>query len=190
MSKAFNHVSWLYICLLLGFKLDFINRIMCCITSAYFAILINGFASPFFKVEHWLRQGCPLSPLLFPLEVEGLSRALEETRSRHGLMGLRVASTLRITHLLFVDDILIFSDDSRSDAHLIKEALVLFEAATVMEIVNRKSTITPIRHTIGELKLYLHFFSFNLATLVNGFKYLGFLLKPNAYTSEAWKWLT
>jgi len=63
LSKAYNQVNWLYIRLLLthlGFGIDFIQWVMCCITSASFVVMINGYASPIFKVERGLRQGCPL----------------------------------------------------------------------------------------------------------------------------------
>jgi hypothetical protein len=79
LSKAYDRVSWLYLRLLLthlGFTVPFIRWIMCCITTVTFSVLINGSATDFFRSERGLRQGCPLSPLLFLLVVEGLSRAL------------------------------------------------------------------------------------------------------------------
>ena len=71
LSKAYDRVNWLHIRLLLthlGFHIDFIRWVMSCMTSVSFAILINGAASPFFHAERGLRQGCPLSPLLFPVD--------------------------------------------------------------------------------------------------------------------------
>lgn len=159
------------------------------ISTASFAVLINGFASPFFKVEHGLRKGCPLSPLIFLLVAECLNRSLEEDRRRNNLMGLRVAPTLCITHLLSIDGVLIFSDGSQSDAHLIKESLPLFKAATKMEINIQKPTITPFNLSEGKLRSYLHFLPFNQTNLENIFKYLGFLQKHNSYTKTDWKWL-
>jgi hypothetical protein len=111
LSKAFDRVNWTYIRLLLthiGFHVPFIKWIMACITSVSFAVLINGATSPFFKSERGLRQGCPLSPLLFLLVAEGLSKSLEEATRVGTFQGISVSSGMKITHLLFVDDILIF----------------------------------------------------------------------------------
>jgi hypothetical protein len=56
---------------------------MSCVVSATFVVLINGETSPFFHSERGLRQGCPLSPLLFILIMESLSILLKE-RTRGG----------------------------------------------------------------------------------------------------------
>jgi len=50
------------------------------VTSANFAVLINGETSPFFHSGRGLRQGFPLSPLLFILIMEGLILLLKKYR--------------------------------------------------------------------------------------------------------------
>eukprot|EP00253_Pinus_taeda_P019311 PITA_19311 len=88
LSKAYDRISWTYLRMLLthlGFNLEFINWIMGCVISVSFAVLINGASSQFFKGQRGLRQGCPLSPFLFLLVAEGLSRLILEAR-RTGLV--------------------------------------------------------------------------------------------------------
>ena len=108
LSKAFDCASWLYIRILLihlGFPIEFINWIMCCITNISFSDLINGSVSLFFHSERGLRQGCPLSPLLFLLIMEGLSRLILEEHGILRLQGIRITDNYKVTHLLFVDDV-------------------------------------------------------------------------------------
>ena len=50
---------------------------MCCISIVKFFILINGSPSNFFGSSRGIRQGDPLSPLLFDIVMEGLSRMLD-----------------------------------------------------------------------------------------------------------------
>ena len=76
LSKAFDRVDWTYVRLILiqiGVPLLTVNWIMGCLSTANFAVLVNGTPSTFFTASHGIRQGCPLSPLLFILVIEGLS---------------------------------------------------------------------------------------------------------------------
>ena len=76
LIKAFDRVNWTFICLILiqiRAPLQLVNWIMGCVSSATFAVLINGTPSNFFPASRGIRQGCPLSPLLFILVIEGLS---------------------------------------------------------------------------------------------------------------------
>jgi len=111
LSKSYNRMSWLYIQMLLthiGFYNDFINWIMCCITSVSYRILINGSITIFFHVEHGILQGCALSPLLFLLVMEGLSRLLTNERNQGIFKGVKILANIVLSHLLFIDDVLIF----------------------------------------------------------------------------------
>ena len=183
LSKAYDRVNWLYIRLLLtrlGFHIDFIKWIMCCISSVSFTILINGATSPFFHVEHGLKQGCPLSPLLFLLVAEGLSHFLKKAFDDGDFKGIPISLTLTITHLLFVDDILIFCDGSLRSLQVLCQGLNLFHTASGMVINDEKSTISWANLSEDAYRLLGGFFRFPSRVLDEGFKYLGFYLKPNA----------
>eukprot|EP00253_Pinus_taeda_P022219 PITA_22219 len=144
LSKAYDRINWLYLRLLLthlGFNYTFISWIMGCISNVSFAVLINGAASSFFKSQRGLRQGCPLSPLLFLLVAEGLSRLIHKARRLNKIKGIEVAINLYISHLLFVDDILIFSNGSHNELKELKSIFDLFMKATGMLINSGKSQI-------------------------------------------------
>jgi hypothetical protein len=78
LQKAYDCVNWDFLRMILlqsGFGLMTTNWIMSCVRTTSFVVLINGGAMPFFQSGRGLRQGCPLSPLLFVLVMEGLSFA-------------------------------------------------------------------------------------------------------------------
>ncbi|KAE8658271.1 hypothetical protein F3Y22_tig00116973pilonHSYRG00090 [Hibiscus syriacus] len=61
-----------------------------CISFASIAVLVNGSMSNWFKIRHGLRQGCPLSPLLFNLVGETLSSLLRKAKEVSLLKGVSV----------------------------------------------------------------------------------------------------
>lgn len=137
----------------LGFPLPFINWIMCCITIVSFSVLINGFASNFFHAKRGLRQGCPLSRLLFLLVMEGLSRLIATAKREGRLQGLNITDQCILTHLLFVDDVLIFLNGGIWDTTVFYDILLLFSMATGMEPNRLKSTITLSTCTPQEARI-------------------------------------
>lgn len=105
---------------------------MGCITDVSYAILINGAATPFFKGQRGLRQGCPLSPLLFLLVAEGLSQLIQKSKREGKVKGIEAAVNMHISHLLFVDDILVFTNGATNELKELKNIFDLFLKATGM----------------------------------------------------------
>lgn len=191
-SKAYDKVSWVYIRIILthlGFKIGFIRWIMSCITSVSFSVLINGSASPFFHAGRGLRQGFPLSPLLFLMVAEGLSRALEDAKNKGLIHGVQISPNLQITHLLFVDDVLMYGSSSEREAGRLREILSLFSKATGMEVNENKATLSTNLLGDQERHAYSRAFPYSHHLLEDGLKYLGLNLKPNDYQKHDWKWL-
>ena len=82
LIKAFDNIKWGFLRLILlsvSFSVKIFDWVMSYVTSTNFAVLINGEATKFFKSERGLHQGCPLSPYLFIMIMEGLSLLLSKT---------------------------------------------------------------------------------------------------------------
>jgi hypothetical protein len=159
------------------------------VTSTNFVVLINGKPTSFFKSSRGLRQGFPLSPLLFLLVIEGLSRTIQEKVRDKKLEGVPVARGLSITHLMFVDDVILFGIGSISEWEVFKEVLELFCKATGMAFIPQKSVFLEVGWDVEGLNLLKDLFPFEVKPIDAGFKYLGFYIKPNCYTRADWLWL-
>ena len=120
IEKAYDHVNWdalFYLLDRMGFGVRWRGWIKACISTVRFSIIVNGSPIGFFGNSRGLRQGDPLSPLLFLLIMEVLSRILKKTEDYGLLRGFLVGPTnsigVRISHLLFADDTILFCNASR-----------------------------------------------------------------------------
>lgn len=83
-----------------------------CITSPSYSIVLNGELQGFFPGKKGLRQGDPISSLLFVIAMDVLSKMLDRG-AVEGRFGIHPeCEAPLITHLSFADDILIFFDGS------------------------------------------------------------------------------
>ncbi|RVW41751.1 putative mitochondrial protein [Vitis vinifera] len=98
-----------------------------CLSSVSYAVLVNGSAKGWVKASRGLRQGDPLSPFLFTLVADVLSRMLLRAEERNMLEGFRVGrNRTRVSHLQFADDTIFFSNTREEDLQTLKSLLLAF----------------------------------------------------------------
>nr|XP_027127799.1 uncharacterized protein LOC113743944 [Coffea arabica] len=143
MTKAYDRVSWVFLVNVLrtfGFGERWIDMVWRLISNPWFSVLLNGTPHGFFPASRGLRQGDPLSPSLFILAAEVLSRMLNQLLHRPGFCGFKVPRACpSITHLGFADDILIFSSASTCSLKMLMETLARYEGVSGQSINSAKS---------------------------------------------------
>ena len=88
-----------------GFSQDFINLIKAYLEKTWIAPMVNGRLTNFFLATRGLRQGCLLSPFLYIMMVDSLSRKLTLEKKNENIPGIRIEKGIDpVNHALFVDD--------------------------------------------------------------------------------------
>jgi hypothetical protein len=91
--KAFDMLEWPFLISLLetiGFGPNFVRFIKASQRSARSALRINGRMTEYFQNACSVRQGCPLSPLLFILAIDALSRMLTREVESRAIRGVHI----------------------------------------------------------------------------------------------------
>jgi hypothetical protein len=85
-----------------------------------------------------VRQGDPLSPLLFVVVMEAFSRMMNVAMEREVLTGFSVGSrpseAIEVSHILFADDTLIFCEPKVEQMQNMRCLLLCFEPALGLKI--------------------------------------------------------
>ncbi|KAM7294320.1 hypothetical protein ISCGN_023826 [Ixodes scapularis] len=98
-------------------------------------LLINGFKGARIPIGRSVRQGCPLSPILFALQLEPLCRAISEDQS---ISGLQLEDGKDVSVLAFADDVAIICS-SKKQVEAVLQHVDVYTAASGAEINPEKS---------------------------------------------------
>lgn len=132
----------------MGFGTRWISWIKQCISTVKFSVLVNRNPTGFFSSQRGHRQGDPLSPFLFILEMEGMSNPIYTTKEKRWISGFqaggRSGMNIEITHLQYADDTLVFCDAVGDHIRMLRIIFIFSEAISGLHINWRKSFIYPI----------------------------------------------
>jgi len=134
LQKAFDSIHWEFVKEMLTelkFPEIFIKWIMTCVTLVTFSINLSGQECGAFEGGRGLRQGDPLSPLLSVIAIEYLSRLMNSISSRPDFCFHPNCKALKITHLMFVDDLIIFCKGDPTSLQLLFQTVQRFHESAV-----------------------------------------------------------
>lgn len=120
MHKAYDRINWglLHeIPINFGFSAWVLGLLGQCYSVDHADILLNGSICGRVKMECRIRQGDPISPYLFIMFAELLSRLLYKLEAEGKIHGIKLGRNgPMITHLFFTADILIFCRANKKEA--------------------------------------------------------------------------
>ena len=114
LHKAFDSVHWQFLTELLThlkFPTQFVAWIMACITSISYRVNVDGQQVKVLDGGRGLKQGDPLSPLLFVLSMEYFTRLMKIAGSHPQFHTHPTCRQIKLNHLMFADDVMIFCKD-------------------------------------------------------------------------------
>ena len=125
-EKAFDSVEWPFLIAVLrkyNFGENFINWIKVLYNKPELCIKNNGYFSNYIEMRRGIRQGCPVSALLFILIIETLAHSLQTEKSLQGVSVRLNNANLEYKCFQYADDINLFL----LNEHQIEKALKLIE---------------------------------------------------------------
>ncbi|KAL3698885.1 hypothetical protein R1sor_012961 [Riccia sorocarpa] len=143
-KKAFDSVNWLFVTeALKAFKFGerFQKYIRAILSTAASAIIVNGRRNKVVKITRSVRQGCPLSPLLFILVTQTLTVVIEQEVAAGRIQGIYLEkANMHYCLGLYADDSHMILGAKKEGATQTKNLLDSFANATGLQIQWNKFT--------------------------------------------------
>jgi mannosylglycoprotein endo-beta-mannosidase len=147
ITKAFDSVSWPFLLRVLrhlGFGDRFIEWICIILSTASSKLLLTSVPGRPILHRRGLRQGNPVSPMLFLLCMEVLNAALRRAEAL-GVLSSLPCQGVRFRSSMYADDVVIFVAPEARDLSFLRLLLESFGGATGPRTNLDKCSISPIR---------------------------------------------
>lgn len=185
-EKAYDRVSWEFLFEVLesrGFSSKWILWIKQLVTGGSLGIMVNGEDSAYFKPGKGLRQGDPLSPLLFNLVGDVFSRMLDKAASSACIRG--VLHDFReggVISLQYADDTILFSSVDQEHLFNLKHVIMWFEQISGMRVNFHKSELITMNVEVEDTQRIADIFNCPIGSFP--LKYLGVPLHHSKLSRE------
>ena len=182
LSKAFDtvqHDTIIKALLRKGVPNDVRNLVSDLYSNTFTTISVNGQKTRTIQINSGVKQGCPLSPLLFNFVIDELIDEIQQLDSGYKLQGQQVSI------MGFADDLVLISDNDYGMKHLLQRCETFFDNRGLS--VNTKKSLSlrtlPIRgknsmKTISETHRFFKGSPLPSADYDQMMRYLGVQLNP------------
>jgi len=175
ITKAFDTLEWSFLLKVLksfGFNEIFCNWIHVILKSAFLSVSINGKSHGYFNATRGVRQGDPLSPLLFCLAEDVLSRSISKLVEDGKLQQIKgTRNTAVPSHSLYVDDLMIYCNGRSSGLQALKELFDKYALNSGQVINTTKSTLFSDSIPTARMAQIFNLLNFKIGSIP--FNYLG-----------------
>ncbi|CAH1436138.1 unnamed protein product [Lactuca virosa] len=158
IQKAYDTVDWNFLSRILqgfGFHTIMIQWIMACVSTPWFMLNFNGEDHGYFEGKRGLRQGDPLSPYLFTIVMEVFNIILlKKIEAGQNFKFHSKCMSLKITHLCFADDLLVFSYGNGNSARVIRDALDEFKKVSGLKALSFAGRLQLINSVLTSIHVY------------------------------------
>ena len=173
LRKAYDTMEWHFlkdIQVTFEFPSHFVKIIYTCMSTASFSLVINGHPLKYLNTQRGLRQGDPMSPLLFVLGMEYLTRLIHRASGAGAFKFHTRCRSTKLYHLCFADDLMlfckgelsliqtlchclqVFSQSSGFQANFSKFAIYLAGITTIQQQIILDSTRLPLGIFLSTLR--------------------------------------
>ncbi|XP_062103589.1 uncharacterized protein LOC133814674 [Humulus lupulus] len=144
LSKAYDSVDWKFMEDILNvfcFPRKFVQWIMNCLTGTSYTLLFNGRLQGSFEGKKGLRQGDLISPLLFVLAMEYLTRILSQASHHKEFRYHPLCKNLHLVNLCFADDLILFCKGNVKSVKILFDGFLKFCRCSGLEANLSKSQV-------------------------------------------------
>ncbi|XP_057791145.1 uncharacterized protein LOC131008275 [Salvia miltiorrhiza] len=160
IRKAFDTLRWGFIFQVLranGYHENFIHWISINFSSARLSILYNGRLTGYFACSRGVRQGDPLSPILFGIAEDVLSRLISSCVDSRHLTPMSFSRSSNFpTHLLYADDVILFCRATIRNAKKILDILQYYGSISGQHCSQEKSNLFFSRNVNTDRRRAIH----------------------------------
>ncbi|CAL1377248.1 unnamed protein product [Linum trigynum] len=174
MEKVYDRVEWEFLFHVMeSMCAQWMKWIKACITTVRFSVLLNGNDYGYFQPQRGIRQGDPLSPLLFAFYSEALAVMISQGVAAFTLHDLKVhMSSPSLSHIFSADDSYLFLRASVPECANLLQLLVDYEMFSGQRVNLHKSVVCGSAN-VSEQELFSLSVFLGVAAMSPHDRYLG-----------------